>query len=185
MSGLLFMGDFDGREIRILGTADTPEWAAQDVCDALGIKSARSSMRDFEEDEKGVQIMHTPGGDQEILTVTEAGLYRLVFRSNKASAKRFRRWVLHEVLPAIRKTGTYSVAGMVMVRQDAWNENLQVIEGLSEAYELQAAAATKMASLAASLLAARRHSKPKDDPRQKLLRFGPLGDTPRIAGGDA
>jgi len=52
-------------------------------------------------------IVHTPGGPQELLVVNESGLYNLIFTSRKPAAKRFRRWVTHEVLPAIRKTGKY------------------------------------------------------------------------------
>ena len=63
-------------------------------------------------DEKGVNSIHTPGGIQEMTTVNEPGLYALVLGSRKAEAKRFKRWVTHEVLPAIRKTGSYAVPTM-------------------------------------------------------------------------
>lgn len=99
---------FENQDVRVAGTAKAPEWVAQDVCDILSIAEARSSLRDFDEDEKGVCTMHTPGGVQELLTVTEFGLYRLIFKSRKEVAKKFQRWVLHEVLPAIRKTGSYT-----------------------------------------------------------------------------
>lgn len=171
MSALLLTPVFEGHAIRVLGTADAPEWVAQDVCDALGIKQARNVLRRFDADQKGVSPIHTLGGDQEILTVTEPGLYRLIFRSNRPEARRFQSWVFNEVLPSIRKSGTYSVQGMVMVREDAWNEQQSAIRTLSDAYELQAEAGAKLASLAASMLASRRYSKPKDDPRQKLIPF--------------
>lgn len=53
--------------------------------------------------------METPGGMQDMTIVSEAGLYTLLMRSNKEEAKTFRRWVTHNVLPAIRKAGSYSV----------------------------------------------------------------------------
>jgi prophage antirepressor-like protein len=63
----------------------------------------------LEDDEKGTAIVSTPGGEQEMLTVTEPGLYRLLSKSRKPIAKRFQRWVFHQVLPSIRKTGSYSL----------------------------------------------------------------------------
>lgn len=100
---------FEGNQVRFVGTADSPEWVAQDVCSVLGIKNARDTLADFEPDEKGVASVYTPGGSQEMLTVTEPGLYRLIFKSRKEIAKRFQRWVFHEVLPSIRKTGSYTL----------------------------------------------------------------------------
>lgn len=99
--------NFQGHNVRIAGTPEEPLFVAQDVCDILEISEARSSTRDFDEDEKGVHSMHTPGGTQSILCVTESGLYKLIFKSRKPEAKAFQKWVTKEVLPAIRKTGGY------------------------------------------------------------------------------
>jgi prophage antirepressor-like protein len=101
---------FEGQQVRFVGTADCPEWVAADVCSVLGIKNARDTLTDFEPDEKGVATVYTPGGSQETLTVTEPGLYRLIFKSRKEVAKRFQRWIFHEVIPSIRKTGSYSIS---------------------------------------------------------------------------
>lgn len=65
----------------------------------------------LEEDEKGVGITDTLGGLQELNVVSESGMYALVFTSRKAEAKRFRKWVTGEVLPAIRHTGRYELPG--------------------------------------------------------------------------
>lgn len=101
---------FEGLSIRVVGTPNVPEWVAADVCAVLELKGDPGQhLRSFDDDEKGLNSIQTPGGEQEMLTVTEAGLYRLIFKSRKAVAKRFQRWVFHEVLPTIRKTGTYSV----------------------------------------------------------------------------
>ncbi len=96
---------FEGQQVRCVGTAENPEWVAQDVCNVLSIKNARDALADFDLDEKGVAIVYTPGGEQEMLTVMQPGLYRLVFKSRKPIAQRFKRWVFHEVIPSIRKTG--------------------------------------------------------------------------------
>ncbi|MDV3002964.1 MAG: hypothetical protein N5P05_004619 (plasmid) [Chroococcopsis gigantea SAG 12.99] len=108
MSNLIIFG-FENQEVRFVGTADNPQWIAQDVGTALEIKNVRQLLCNFDEDEKGVCSIYTLGGEQELLTVTEAGLYRLIFKSRKAVAKRFVRWILHEVLPSIRRTGHYSL----------------------------------------------------------------------------
>ncbi len=100
---------FEHQEVRFVGTAEKPEWIAADVGNVLSIKNVRQVVAKFSEDERGVCSIYTPGGEQSMLTVTEPGLYRLIFKSRKAIAKKFQRWIFHEVLPAIRKTGSYSV----------------------------------------------------------------------------
>ena len=63
--------------------------------------------RHLDDDEKGLSIVQTPGGEQEMLVINESGLYSAILRSRKAEAKRFKKWVTAEVLPAIRKNGRY------------------------------------------------------------------------------
>lgn len=98
---------FEGKRVRFVGTPDSPEWIAQDVCDVIGIEHVSRAIADFEEDEKGMRITHTPFGSQKMLTVYEPGLYRLIFKSRKPEAKRFQKWVFSEVLPSLRKHGIY------------------------------------------------------------------------------
>jgi prophage antirepressor-like protein len=102
---------FEEKEVRFVGTAEKPQWVASDVCNCLEIRASGVSetLASLEDDEKGNANVVTPGGEQEMLTVTEPGLYRLIFKSRKPVAKRFQRWVFHSVLPAIRKTGSYSL----------------------------------------------------------------------------
>ena len=107
---------FEDQQVRFVGTAQKPEWVAQDVCRILEIDTSlavngRPNRPDsgLDPDEKGVAIVSTLGGNQEMFTVTEPGLYRLIFKSRKSVAKKFQRWVFHEVLPAIRKTGSYAL----------------------------------------------------------------------------
>ena len=79
--------------------------------DVLGILELdRTALRKLDDDEKGVDLIHTLGGNQEVSTVTEPGFYKLVMRSRKPGAKAFQRWVTHEVLPALRRDGGYMVA---------------------------------------------------------------------------
>jgi prophage antirepressor-like protein len=86
-----FVNDGHTYTIRVIPKPDDPErvlFSAADVAAALGISEVRSSIRDFEDDEKAVHQMHTPGGLQDVLFLTELGLYQLVFASRKPVAKK-------------------------------------------------------------------------------------------------
>lgn len=82
-----------------------PLFVAKDVLAILGLD--RTALRKLDDDEKGVDSIHTPGGDQQMAVVTEPGFYRLVLKSRKPEAKAFQRWVTHDVLPALRREGGY------------------------------------------------------------------------------
>ena len=98
---------FGDKPIRTFGTKYEPWFAAVDVCAILDIKNSRDAVSRLDEDEKGVVLTDTPGGQQEISIINESGFYTLILRSRKPEAKAFRRWVTHEVLPSIRKRGYY------------------------------------------------------------------------------
>lgn len=90
-----------------------PKFVATDVATALGYQSAKDMTRLLDDDEKGRHIVPTLGGQQEVLVLTEAGLYSAILKSRRPEAKRFKRWVTHDVLPSIRKTGGYSIKKQV------------------------------------------------------------------------
>ncbi len=79
-----------------------------DICRVLGIKDHHQALDRLDEDERGACSVPTPSGEQSMIIVSEAGVYRLVFTSRKPVAERFKRWLAHEVIPSIRKTGFYS-----------------------------------------------------------------------------
>lgn len=97
-----------GQPVRILMVDDEPWWVARDVADVLGYRTANDATRCLDDDEKGTHTVRTPGGDQQMVTVSEAGLYSLILRSRRPQARAFKRWVTHEVLPTLRRTGQYS-----------------------------------------------------------------------------
>ncbi len=101
---------FEGHELRCIGTLENPQWVAQDICQILGLNNVSQALSRLDEDEKGIITTDTLGGEQEVLAVNESGLYSLVLSSRKTVAKRFKRWLTHEVIPAIRKTGSYSIS---------------------------------------------------------------------------
>lgn len=105
-----FENDQFGTVRAVRGEDGEPWFVAKDVCAILELKNPRSTLALLDEDEKGVHIVDTPGGEQQMTTVTEPGFYKLVMRSRKPEAKAFQRWVTHEVLPALRRDGGYMVA---------------------------------------------------------------------------
>ena len=105
---------FDNREFgqirALVDSQGAPAFVAKDVCLALGIGKYRDAVSTIDDDERGSVLVDTPGGKQQMTTVTEPGFYKLVMRSRKPEAKAFQRWVTHEVLPALRRDGGYMVA---------------------------------------------------------------------------
>ena len=100
---------FKNSNIRIELKNNEPLFCLTDVANALNIKNAHSNRFNFSE--KGIHKMYTQtkGGKQELIFIDEANLYRVIFRSNKKEAIDFQNWVFEEVLPSIRKTGSYSL----------------------------------------------------------------------------
>lgn len=84
-----------------------PFWIAKEVCHHLGITKYRDAITKLMDDERVSINVDTLGGPQEMVAVNEAGFYRLIFSSNKKEVEPFKRWIFHEVLPAIRKSGRY------------------------------------------------------------------------------
>lgn len=101
--------DFEGAPIRITDVGGEPWFLLSDVCVVLEIRNHRHAAARLDPDEKGVVTNDTLGGPQKTAIINESGLYTLTFDSRKPAAKRFRKWVTSEVLPAIRRTGSYSV----------------------------------------------------------------------------
>ncbi len=101
---------FDGRQVRVrTDEAGSPWFVAKDVCDVLGISKYRDAVAQLDEDERVSKIVDTPGGPQQMATVSESGLYALIFTSRKPEARAFRKWVTGTVLPAIRRSGCYAL----------------------------------------------------------------------------
>lgn len=111
MNGIqVFQNHHYGRIRAMRDENGEPLFVAKDVCAILDLGNPRSSIALLDDDEKGVHSVDTPGGRQQMTTVTEPGFYKLVMRSRKPEAKAFQRWVTHEVLPALRRDGGYMVA---------------------------------------------------------------------------
>lgn len=102
-----------GGELRsMLDEHGDPWFIAADVALPLGYRDTHNMVRRLDEDEKGTRSVSTPGGTQHMTVISEPGLYAAILGSKVEQAKTFKRWVTHEVLPSIRKTGRYEVATM-------------------------------------------------------------------------
>lgn len=99
-------GEFDVRIVMVKGE---PWWYAVDVCKVLDIGNASQAVSYLDDDERSTLISNEGGQQRTVNAINESGLYSLIFKSRKPEAKRFRKWVTSEVLPSIRKTGTYSL----------------------------------------------------------------------------
>lgn len=100
-----FVFPLTGQETRIVDIEGNPWWFLKDVCDILGIGNVTDAASRLDDDEKST-FDSIEGGPARVL-INEAGLYSLIMSSRKPEAKTFRRWVTHEVIPQIRKTGAY------------------------------------------------------------------------------
>lgn len=103
--------NFEELPVRTLTVDEEPYFVGKDVAEILGYSKARNAIAkhvDFE-DKKDAPIRGPLGGTQKMTIINESGLYSLIFSSKLESAKRFKRWVTSEVLPQLRRTGTYSI----------------------------------------------------------------------------
>ena len=102
--------NFGTHAVRVIMRDGNPWFVAADVCATLGYKNTSDAVAThLDDDEKGVAIGYTLGGDQTLTIINESGLYALVLRSRKPEARKFAKWVTSEVLPTIRKTGEYAM----------------------------------------------------------------------------
>jgi anti-repressor protein len=107
LSNLQVFNNKEFGQVRVLEKDGQPWFIAKDVCECLEIKNSRDAVSRLDEDEKDVVLTDTPGGNQKLQVVNEYGLYTLILSSRKPEAKKFKRWITHEVIPSIRKHGAY------------------------------------------------------------------------------
>lgn len=144
---------FNDHLVRIVEKDGEPWWVAKDVCAYFGDTNYRRSITNLAEDEKGVSQIDTPGGIQSMTVISEAGLYALLFAmqpeksrsvteeyiaERQQKIKAFRRWATHEVFPAIRKTGSYSMTPQLP------QNYLEALEALVEKEKERIALSTKI-----------------------------------------
>lgn len=123
------MFNFNGMDVRMEARADGTTWVHSDVCRAIHISKERDVYAKLDDDERVSMIVDTLGGPQKVNAITEAGLYSLILQSRKPEAKAFKRWITHEVLPTLRRTGRYEAkAGPVPSRMAVMREMVDVLD---------------------------------------------------------
>lgn len=103
---------YKGRPLRILQPEDGPWFVAADACSVLGLSQVSRAVRRLDGDTvRLLKVTHPQQPHRTVLmnAVNESGLYQLILTSHKPAAQSFRRWVTHEVIPALRQTGRYSM----------------------------------------------------------------------------
>ncbi|ETK36184.1 phage antirepressor [Microbispora sp. ATCC PTA-5024] len=146
-----------GQPVRTVLIDGEPWFVGRDACEILGIADARASLNLLDEDERdSIPVTDSMGRQQMTIVINEPGLYSLILRSRKPEAKAFKRWVTHDVLPAIRKTGSYSAGPQFEIprtyadalelaaRQaraiDAANQRMAELEPAAHAWDVLASA---------------------------------------------
>lgn len=126
-------------DVRAMTINDEYWFVGKDVAEALGYENPQKAVRDHvDKEDKGVNKMFTPGGSQDAIIVNESGVYSLIFSSQLPSAKKFKHWVTSEVLPTLRKYGTYQM-GEMMDQLNAMTAAIQELQAqMGEQKELLA-----------------------------------------------
>ena len=130
-NGELKIFNYENNEVRTTVKDGEVWWVLKDVCDVLGLSNSRKVAERLDDDEKGVTLSDTLGGTQKITIINEAGLYKVILRSDKPEAKKFMHWVTHEVLPSIRKHGAYITSAKMeelMNDPDTWVKLIRTLQ---------------------------------------------------------
>lgn len=123
---------YEGKEIRTIQRNGETWWVLKDVCGVLGLSNARMIADRLDEDDVSLAyITDSMGRRQQTNIVNESGLYNVILRSDKPEAKKFKRWVTHEVLPQIRRHGAYITTSKIeeiMNDPDSWIKLLTALK---------------------------------------------------------
>lgn len=105
--------DFSGQQVRVLHDPDGSLWfVAADVARILGYRDAEKMTRRLDPEDRGTRSVGTPGGDQLMSVISEAGLYVAILGSKVAGARDFKRWITHDLIPTVRQTGSYGTPAL-------------------------------------------------------------------------
>ena len=116
---------FDEKNIRIVGLYNDPWFVAKDICQILEIKDVSMALTKIPEKWKGTKVIGTLGGKQDMRIINEAGLYKLIMRSNKTIAEKFQDFVCEDILPTLRKKGEYKIQSIIDKNKELKKEDLK------------------------------------------------------------
>lgn len=115
---------FENLPLNVIDKAGEPWFIAKEVCEILEISKYRDAVSRLDDDERVSVKVDTLGGEQDMIAISESGLYTLIIRSNKPNARKFRKWVTGVVLPSIRKTGGYALQEVSHMEHKALYEKI-------------------------------------------------------------
>ena len=128
----LIVKQFQNKNVRIFDKKGNPYFSIYDVCKVLDISNSRDATSRLDKDDVGItDTIDSMGRKQKLTIINEGALYQIIFRSRKEEAKAFKKWVTHEVIPSIRKTGKYSIPDSLKKKStktrnmltDEWQKN--------------------------------------------------------------
>lgn len=154
MNNLQIFENQEFGQVRTVTIDGEPWFVGKNIALALGYKNPQEAIREHvDEEDKGVSEILTPGGRQKMPIINESGLYSLIFGSKLESAKRFKRWVTSEVLPALRKTGHYGTPGVVdyNVKATSVGEVVNLLLFTKESMERRGCGQQEIAEVSAEL----------------------------------
>jgi prophage antirepressor-like protein len=117
---------FNEKNIRVIGSYEEPWFVVKDICEILEIKDNRSALRVIPEKWKDEQILPSLGGKQITSIINEAGLYKLIMRSNKPVSQKFQEVVCEEILPSLRKKGEYKIQSILDKNNELEQEKIRL-----------------------------------------------------------
>lgn len=151
----VFQNDQFG-QMRTVQKDGQPWFVAADVCRALELGQVTNTIRRLDEDEKAlISIKGISRGNDQVSIVNEPGLYTLVLGSRKPEARAFKRWITHEVIPSIRKSGGYIAGQESMTDAELLSKALLVAHRQIEARDAQIEAMTPKALFADAVSASK------------------------------
>jgi len=119
---------FNEKNIRVIGTYEEPWFVAKDICTILELPNITNAIKIIPEKWRGLKLLNTFGGEQTMITINEAGLYKLIMRSNKPVAQKFQEVVCEEILPTLRKKGEYQIKSILDKNKKLEEEKLRIEE---------------------------------------------------------
>ncbi|MBD0743489.1 hypothetical protein BG418_18115 [Streptomyces sp. CBMA152] len=126
---LVFTFPETAQHVRSVMIDGEPWFVGKDACDVVGISKYRDALIQLDGDERASMAVDTPGGPQQMVVVSEPGVYALMLISRSPRVKSFRRWITHEVIPSIRRTGSYSLEPVAPALPQDYEEALVALLG--------------------------------------------------------
>ena len=117
---------FNEQNIRVIGTCQEPWFVAKDICNILELPNITNALKILPEKWRGLKLLNTFGGEQNMIIINESGLYKLIMRSNKPIAQKFQEVVCDDILPTLRKKGEYKIQSIIDKNKELEEEKLRL-----------------------------------------------------------